>query len=124
MRAIQVKIHRVSTGTREYDAITVVIGDLHLRCDANNDRAIRLARRLADAHAASFFYDDATKERVVKALEDLPIESEPFSIKRWLDDQGEDSSHINGRMAAALEKIASFPHAPDAYIVAREALDF
>lgn len=68
MRAHQVKVHRVATASREYDAITVCIGDLHLRCDAVDDRSIRLARRLADAHGAYFMYDDATALRVQAAL--------------------------------------------------------
>ncbi len=68
MKAHQVKVQRVATTAREYDAITVVIGDLHLRCDAVDDRAIRLARNLADAHGATFMYDDATAPRVRAAL--------------------------------------------------------
>ena len=68
MRAHQVKVQRVATAAREYDAITVVIGDLHLRCDAHDDRSIRLARRLADDHGATFMYDDATADRVRAAL--------------------------------------------------------
>lgn len=73
MRAHQVKVQRVATAAREYDAITVVIGDLHLRCDAHDDRSIRLARRLADDHGAAFMYDNATAERVRDAL-NLPDE--------------------------------------------------
>lgn len=68
MRAHQVKVQRVTTTAREYDAITVSIGDLHLRCDATDSRTIRLARRLADSHGATFLYDDATAARVRYAL--------------------------------------------------------
>ena len=68
MKAIQVTIKRVQTTAREYDAITVVIGGLHLRCDAVDDRTIRLARILADAHGASFTCDEATVARVESAL--------------------------------------------------------
>ena len=68
MYAAQVRVHRAATSAREYDAITVCIGDLHLSCDAVNDRAIRLAKRLADAHEAAFVYDDATAARVHAAL--------------------------------------------------------
>ncbi len=68
MKAHQVKVHRVETAVRKYDAVTVVIGDLHLRCDAVDARTIRLARRLADEHGASFMFDDATAHRVREAL--------------------------------------------------------
>ena len=68
MNAQQVKVHRVATSSREYDAITVVIGDLHLRCDAVDDRIIRLARKLADAHGAVFMCDDENADRVRAAL--------------------------------------------------------
>ena len=67
MKAHQVKVHRVATSAREYDAVTVVIGDLHLRCDAVDDRTIRLARRLAEDHGAAFMYDAATADRVRQA---------------------------------------------------------
>ena len=68
MRAHQVKVQRVATTAREYDAITVVIGDLHLRCDAVDARTIRLAKRLADEHGAILWYDLATADRVRDAL--------------------------------------------------------
>lgn len=68
IKAHQVKVHRVATATREYDAITVAIGDLHLRCDAVDDRTIRMARRLAEDHKAYFTHDDATAMRVRAAL--------------------------------------------------------
>ena len=66
--AHSVKVQRVATTSREYDAITVCIGDLHLRCDAIDDRSIRLAKRLADDHQAWFMVDDATADRVRAAL--------------------------------------------------------
>lgn len=68
MKAHHVKVQRVATAAREYDAITVVIGDLHLRCDAVDARSIRLARRLADEHGATFMFDEATASRVRDAL--------------------------------------------------------
>ena len=68
MNAHKVTVQRVATSAREYDAVTVVIGDLHLRCDAVDDRTIRLARRLADEHGATFMYDEATADRVRNAL--------------------------------------------------------
>ena len=68
MRALFVKIGRRQTGAREYDAITVCIGDLHLRCDLVCDRDIRLARELANQHGAWFMFDDANAERVKAAL--------------------------------------------------------
>lgn len=68
MRVVQVKIQRVATAAREYDAITVLMGDLHLRCDAVDARSIRLARRIADDHGAAFLFDDATAPRVREAL--------------------------------------------------------
>ena len=67
-RAISVTIKRVQTGDREYDAITVVMGDLHLRCDAVCDRDIKLAKRLADDHQAWFQYDEHCAPRVQAAL--------------------------------------------------------
>jgi len=67
--ASQVKVcRRISASGHEYDAIKVVIGDLHMSCDAIDDRSIRLAKRLADSHGATFFYDDATAERVRAAI--------------------------------------------------------
>ena len=68
MKAHKVKVQRVATAAREYDAITVVIGDLHLRCDAIDARSIRLARNLADDHGATFMFDEATAPRVREAL--------------------------------------------------------
>ena len=109
MRAHQVRIQRRATASREYDAITVVIGDLHLRCDAVDDRSIRLARRLADAHGATFMYDDATAERVRSALQDHGMDHDRKTTTQMYED--------------ALQQIAELPHAPDAYIVARACLN-
>ena len=68
MRAVQVKIQRRATTAREYDAITVVIGDLRLSCDLTSDREIRMAKKLADDHQAAFMYDEANAGRVRAAL--------------------------------------------------------
>lgn len=108
MNALQVKIHRVANAAREYDAVTVVIGDLHLRCDVTSDRVIRLAKRLADSHQAFFMYDAANEKRVQVALNDQSTNDVPTSLF--------------DKYKQALEKIASLPHAPDAWIVASEAL--
>jgi hypothetical protein len=51
-----------------FDRIVVVIGDLHLRCDVNCDRDIRLAKQLADSHEAPFEYAPEVAERVLAAL--------------------------------------------------------
>ena len=68
MKAVQVKIHRRATTAREYDAITVVIGDLRLSCDLTSDREIRMAKKLADDHQADFIVDEANAARVRTAL--------------------------------------------------------
>jgi len=49
-----VLIHTASTTTREYDAIRFVIADLHLSCDLVSDRQIRIAKKLAEQHGATF----------------------------------------------------------------------
>lgn len=64
-----VRVHRKQTGGREYDAITVVLGDLHLSCDAVNARQIRLAKHLADSHAAAFMVDPLLQAQVDRALQ-------------------------------------------------------
>ena len=68
MKAVTVRVERRVTAVREYDAITVVIGDLHLSCDLMCDRQIKLAKKLADDHQAAFLFDDANAERVRAAL--------------------------------------------------------
>jgi hypothetical protein len=68
IRATFVKISRRQVGQREFDCITVNIGDLHLRCDLVCDRDIRLARELANQHGAWFMFDDYNAERVKAAL--------------------------------------------------------
>lgn len=52
--AAEVRIAVRAVGTREYNSITVVIGDLHLRCDITCDRDIRQAYRLAINHGCRF----------------------------------------------------------------------
>jgi hypothetical protein len=66
--ARKIRIHRAATTSREYDAITVVIADLHLRCDLVCDRQIRLANALAESHGIPLTVDDTLAERVRKAL--------------------------------------------------------
>lgn len=68
IKAVQVKIQRRATTAREYDAVTVIIGDLHLSCDLTNDREIRLAKKLADDHQAAFMFDDENSARVRAAI--------------------------------------------------------
>ena len=68
MKAVSVRIARRATTAREYDAITIVIGDLRLSCDLTSDREIRMAKKLADDHQAAFIFDDANAERVKTAL--------------------------------------------------------
>ena len=63
-----VKIQRVAVGNRTYDAVTVHIGGLHLRCDAVDARTIRLGKRLANDHSALFMYDDEVAPIVRDAL--------------------------------------------------------
>jgi hypothetical protein len=67
-RCVRVSIKRVQRGLREFDAIQVVIGDLHLSCDVTSDRDIRLAKSLADDHQAAFMYDDHNAGRVRAAI--------------------------------------------------------
>lgn len=64
-----VRLHRKATASREYDAITVSIGDLFLSCDLVNDRQIRLAKLLAASHGADFSVCDALEERAAKACQ-------------------------------------------------------
>lgn len=63
MKVTSVKVRRVATTGREYDAITVVIGDLHMRCDVTCARDIRLAKRLAEEHDAPYECEPAVWER-------------------------------------------------------------
>ena len=67
-RVICVKVEKMETTTRKFNQIRVVLGDLHLTCDLVADRQIRLAKRIADSHQASFMYDDANAERVREVL--------------------------------------------------------
>lgn len=55
MEAVKmVRVHRKATAVREYDAITVCIGDLHLSCDLVSERQFALARRLAEDQGCEF----------------------------------------------------------------------
>ena len=75
MKAVSVRVARRATTAREYDAITVVIGDLRLSCDLTSDREIRMAKKLADEHQADFIFDDANAERVKTALGSSDLDS-------------------------------------------------
>ena len=63
MQVTRVLVHSVATTSREYDAISVVIGDLHLRCDVRGARDIKLAKRLADDHGAIYDCDPGVLSR-------------------------------------------------------------
>lgn len=63
MQVTSVRVHRAHTTSRSYDAITVVIGDLHLRCDVTCARDIRMAKRLAEENGVSYFCEPAVWER-------------------------------------------------------------
>jgi len=63
-----VTIRREQAARGVFDCIRVSIGDLHLRCDVNCDRDIRLAKRLADDHGATFQYTPEVAPRVCGAL--------------------------------------------------------
>ena len=67
-KVICVKVEKMETTTRKFNQIRVVVSDLHLTCDLVTDRQIRLAKRLADSHQASFMYDDTNAERVREVL--------------------------------------------------------
>ncbi len=67
-RAKIVRLHRKATTTREYDAITVCIGDLKLSCDVVDDRQIRIAALLADSHQCPFQVAPELTERAETAL--------------------------------------------------------
>jgi hypothetical protein len=64
-----VRVQRTQTGTREYNAITVVLADLHLSCDVVNARQLRLAKHLADSHGAAFMVDPLLQAQVYQALQ-------------------------------------------------------
>lgn len=67
-RASLVRVHTKEVGTRRYDAITVVVADLHLSCDWVNARQLRLAKRLADNHGADFQVAPELQARVQREL--------------------------------------------------------
>jgi hypothetical protein len=67
-RAVRVRIHGVQTSVHTYDAITVVIADLHLHADLVSDQQIGLAKSLAESHGASFEVSEDLKLRVEVAL--------------------------------------------------------
>ena len=73
MREIQkVRIHQMATTAREYDAITLVIGGLHMNCDLVNDRQIRQAKTLADSAGLSLEVCPELQARVDAALASMP----------------------------------------------------
>lgn len=63
-----IRIHRKQVGERTFDAITVILSDLHLSCDAVNDRHIRCAACLATASGVALHVSSELKERVGQAL--------------------------------------------------------
>ena len=67
-RVTSIRLVERSTMARTYDAIELVIGDLHVRCDLVCDRDIRLARRIADSHGAHWYVAPHLQERVARAL--------------------------------------------------------
>lgn len=72
-QAVSVRVHRMATTTREYDAITVCIAGMRLSCDVVSNRDIRLAHRLARSHGAHWMVAPELDERVQSALwEDQP----------------------------------------------------
>ena len=67
-RASLVRVHTKETGMRSYDAITVVVADLHLSCNWVNARQLRLAKRLAESHGAQFQVAPELQGRVDREL--------------------------------------------------------
>jgi hypothetical protein len=68
-QATLVRVHTKEVGTRRFNAITVVLADLHLTCDWTNRRQLRLAKRLAESHGALFQVDPVLRERVDAELQ-------------------------------------------------------
>ena len=66
--ATTIRIERAETSGRQYDRITVVIGDLHLHADLTDNRQIRLAQRLADSHGVALQVGPGLGARVAEAL--------------------------------------------------------
>lgn len=73
-RASLVRVHTKEVGSRRYDAITVVVADLHLSCDWVNTRQLRLAKRLADSHGADFQVAPELQGRVDRELAAAALE--------------------------------------------------
>lgn len=63
-----VRITKVSTTSRSYDAIVVVLADMHLSKDLTSDRDIRLASSLARSHGVDMDVSPELRERVKAAL--------------------------------------------------------
>lgn len=63
-----VRIKRQSTMTKSYDAIVVVIADMHLSMDLTSDRDIRLASALARSHGVDMDVTPELQDRVKAAL--------------------------------------------------------
>jgi hypothetical protein len=64
-----VQLHSRRGARGAYDAITVRIGGLSLRCDLVNDRQLRLASLLAQSHGCELGVEPQYRERVSRALE-------------------------------------------------------
>lgn len=56
----------------KYNAIHVVIGGMHLRCDASGDRNVRLAYTLAHDNNAPFYVHPECDERISAVLAEYP----------------------------------------------------
>jgi hypothetical protein len=64
-----VQLHSLRGARGPYDAITVRIGGLSLRCDLVNDRQLRLASILAQSYGCELGIEPQYRERVSRALE-------------------------------------------------------
>lgn len=69
MKPTAIRIHRQSNTAREYDAIQVVLADLHLSCDLVSDRQISLAKRLADENGMPLEVAPELQARVARVLQ-------------------------------------------------------
>lgn len=67
MKADSVSVRRSSL-TCDKPEVRVIIGDMHLVAAITNDRVIRLANRLAEAHGVKLHVDPALAEMVGRAL--------------------------------------------------------
>jgi hypothetical protein len=68
MNIAQVRIQRVSTAAREYDAIRIWIDGKPFSRDLVCDSDITSAKHIADTSGVSFMYDEANAGRVRRVL--------------------------------------------------------